>query len=177
MCRQLKCAGMEIDMNGYQRIYHELEPVFSEESRILILGSLPSPKSRETGFYYGHPKNRFWRVISTVFEEPLPETIEQKRELILRHRLALWDVIESCLIKGASDSSIKEPVANDIPKLLERTGISHIVTTGRKAQSLYMKLVYPRTGIEAICLPSTSPANCAVGEEELISCYGILREL
>ncbi|HIU87538.1 MAG TPA: DNA-deoxyinosine glycosylase [Candidatus Avilachnospira avistercoris] len=164
-------------MNGYQRIYHELEPVFSEESRILILGSLPSPKSRETGFYYGHPKNRFWRVISTVFEEPLPETIEQKRELILRHRLALWDVIESCLIKGASDSSIKEPVANDIPKLLERTGISHIVTTGRKAQSLYMKLVYPRTGIEAICLPSTSPANCAVGEEELISCYGILREL
>ncbi len=164
-------------MNGYQRIYHELEPVFSEESRILILGSLPSPKSRETGFYYGHPKNRFWRVISAVFEEPLPETIEQKRELILRHRLALWDVIESCLIKGASDSSIKEPVANDIPKLLERTGISHIVTTGRKAQSLYMKLVYPRTGIEAICLPSTSPANCAVGEEELISCYGILREL
>ena len=86
-------------------------------------------------------------------------------------------MIESCLIKGASDSSIKEPVANDIPKLLERTGISHIVTTGRKAQSLYMKLVYPRTGIEAICLPSTSPANCAVGEEELISCYGILREL
>ena len=164
-------------MNGYQRIYHELEPVFSEESRILILGSLPSPKSRETGFYYGHPKNRFWRVISAVFEEPLPETIEQKRELILRHRIALWDVIESCLIKGASDSSIKEPVANDIPKLLERTGISHIVTTGRKAQSLYMKLVYPRTGIEAICLPSTSPANCAVGEEELISCYGILREL
>ena len=164
-------------MNGYQRIYHELEPVFSEESRILILGSLPSPKSRETGFYYGHPKNRFWRVISAVFEEPLPETIEQKRELILRHRLALWDVIESCLIKGASDSSIKEPVVNDIPKLLERTGISHIVTTGRKAQSLYMKLVYPRTGIEAICLPSTSPANCAVGEEELISCYGILREL
>lgn len=177
MCRQLKRAGMENDMNGYQRIYHELEPVFSEESRILILGSLPSPKSRETGFYYGHPKNRFWRVISAVFEEPLPETIKQKRELILRHRLALWDVIESCLIKGASDGSIKEPVANDIPKLLERTGISHIVTTGRKAQSLYMKLVYPRTGIEAICLPSTSPANCAVGEEELISCYGILREL
>ena len=164
-------------MNSYQRIYHELEPVFSEESRILILRSLPSPKSRKTGFYYGHPKNRFWRVISTVFEEPLPETIEQKRELILRHRLALWDVIESCLIKGASDSSIKEPVANDIPKLLERTGIRHIVTTGRKAQSLYMKLVYPRTGIEAICLPSTSPANCAVGEEKLISCYGILREL
>ena len=165
------------DKDGYQRVYHELEPVWSPSSRVLILGSLPSPKSREQGFYYGHPQNRFWKVLSTVLEEPMPKSIDEKKELILSHDLALWDVLESCLIKGASDTSIREPVANDIASLMSKTDICHIVTTGGKADSLYKKLVYPDTGLSSIRLPSTSPANCAVGEAELIEAYGIIKEL
>ena len=153
------------------RVYHELPPVWSEESEILILGSLPSPKSRETGFYYGHPRNRFWKVLAGVYGEPVPRTIDEKKSMLKRHRIALWDVLESCLIRGASDTSIKDPVPNDIKGLIRKTHIRRIITTGSKAYSLYMKLVYPKTGIKAERLPSTSPANCAVSDQELVTMY------
>ena len=158
-------------LNGYQRVYHELEPFWQEDSEILILGSLPSPKSRETGFYYGHPRNRFWKVLSAAYGENCPEDLNEKKELLKKHKAALWDVIDNCLIKGAADGSIKDPVANDIAGLLRRTSIKRIFTTGTKAYELYTKLVYPKTGIPAVKLPSTSPANCAMSEEELISFY------
>ncbi len=154
-----------------RRVYHELPPVWTEDSEILILGSLPSPRSRETGFYYGHPRNRFWKVMAGVFGEAIPETVCEKKDMLNRHRIALWDVIESCLIRGAADTSIKNPIPNDIGGLIERTHISRVITTGSKAYSLYMKLVYPHTGIQAEALPSTSPANCAVSDQELIAMY------
>lgn len=156
---------------GYERIWHEIPPVWAPDSELLMLGSLPSPKSRETGFYYGHPRNRFWRVLAAVFEEPVPEDVEAKRSLILRHRIALWDVIDNCLIRGASDSSIKDPVPNDIAGLMKKTRISRIFTTGARADELYMKLCYPDTGVPSVRLPSTSPANCAMSDLEIIRIY------
>lgn len=140
-------------------VYHSLEPVFDSMSSILILGTMPSTASREAGFYYSHPQNRFWLVMSAVFNEPLPYTTEQKTKLVLSHGIALWDVLASCEIRGSEDSSIKKPVANDLAKLVAETGIRKIYTTGEKADTLYRKLCRQSTGIEAIPLPSTSPAN------------------
>ncbi len=161
-----------VDMKqGYERIWHEIPALWSPDSELLMLGSLPSPKSRETGFYYGHPRNRFWRVMAAVFEEPIPEDVEAKRSLMLRHRIALWDVIDNCLIRGASDSSIKDPVPNDIAGLMKKTHIRRIFTTGARADELYMKLCYPDTGLASIRLPSTSPANCAMKDQEIIRIY------
>ena len=119
-------------------VYHEIPPLWAPDSRVLILGSIPSPRSRETGFYYGHPRNRFWKTVAAVFGEAVPETIEEKKALMLKHRLALWDVLQSCYIRGASDGSIKDPVPNDIRGLMEKTEISRIFTTGEKADRLYM---------------------------------------
>lgn len=160
----------------YSHITHEFPPLYDANSRVLVLGSIPSPASRKQAFYYGHPQNRFWKVMAAIFGEPLPGTTEEKRILALSHGIALWDALEECDICGASDSSIKNPVPTDIPWLLRQTRISSIYATGRKAYDYYMKFNYPKTGIEAVLLPSTSPANCAVSLEKLIEAYSVIRD-
>lgn len=155
----------------YTHVTHGFPPLWDAECRTLILGSMPSPKSREQGFYYGHPQNRFWKVLAAVYCEAEPQTIEEKSRLALSHGIALWDSLVECDILGASDSSIKNPVAADIPWLLARTGIERIFTTGAAAFRFYQKYNFPRTGIEAVRLPSTSPANCAFSLGKLIEIY------
>ncbi len=149
---------------------HTLAPFYQHNSRILILGSLPSPKSREIGFYYSHPQNRFWMVLSALYHQPV-DTLEQKQQLLTSQHIALWDVIASCEIEGASDASIKNPIMNDIQGLLDKTEIHSIYTTGRQAYQLYMKNIYPITHISATYLPSTSPANARMKLNDLIQIY------
>ncbi|MDD7669190.1 MAG: DNA-deoxyinosine glycosylase [Agathobacter sp.] len=145
----------------YEHIVHSFEPVYDKDSEILILGTLPSVKSRENNFYYGHKQNRFWKVLATLLKEPVPETIEEKKAVLLAHRIALWDVIQSCDIKGSSDSSIKNVQPTDIGMILEKTNMTQIYANGNKAGQLYKRYQFPVTGIEATVLPSTSPANAA----------------
>ena len=145
----------------YEHIVHSFEPVYDKDSEILILGTLPSVKSRENNFYYGHKQNRFWKVLATLLKEPVPETIEEKKAMLLVHRIALWDVIQSCDIKGSSDSSIKNVQPTDIGMILEKTNMTQIYANGNKAGQLYKRYQFPVTGIEATVLPSTSPANAA----------------
>ena len=157
------------------RVEHPLSPVFDGNSRVLILGTMPSPKSREYGFYYSHPQNRFWRVVSELYGQPLPQTNEEKIAFLLRNRIALWDVLKSCTIDGADDGSIRDPVPNDIAGLLSRTDIRAVFTTGTKAFSLYRRLCLKRTGFPAVALPSTSPANCRhYTYEKLLEAYRVL---
>lgn len=158
-------------------VTHPLAPVYDSRSRVLILGTLPSPKSRELGFFYMHPQNRFWRVMSDLLGEPLPQTNDERRELLLRRGIALWDVLESCEIKGADDGSIRSPSANDLSIILKKADIRAVFTTGGKAAQLYKNLCLPKTGVEAKSLPSTSPANCRYySYEDLLREYGILLE-
>lgn len=145
----------------YEHIVHSFEPVYDKDSEILILGTLPSVKSRENNFYYGHKQNRFWKVLATLLKEPVPETIEEKKAMLLAHRIALWDVIQSCDIKGSSDSSIKNVQPTDIGMILKKTNVTQIYANGNKAGQLYKRYQFPVTGIEATVLPSTSPANAA----------------
>ena len=159
-----------------ERITHAFDPVFNSESRILVLGTMPSPKSRELGFYYSHPRNRFWPVLAKIFEEKIPETPEEKRNFCLRHKIALWDVLKECDIEGASDSSIKNAVPNDLSVILCSADIKAVFTTGATAAKLYKKFMEPATGIPAIALPSTSPANAKVKFEELCEEYKIVLE-
>lgn len=160
-----------------EHIVHPLNPVFDGNSRVLILGTMPSPKSREYGFYYSHPQNRFWRVVSDVYRQPIPVTPEEKKQFALRNRFALWDVLKSCTIQGADDASIRDPIPNDIARLLRQTGIRTVFTTGAKAASLYARFCRKETGVEAISLPSTSPANCRFYTyERLLYAYRILAE-
>ena len=154
-----------------EHIIHSIEPVFDAESRVLILGTMPSPKSREVQFYYGHPQNRFWRVLAAVLEEEVPQSVPEKKAMLLRHRVALWDVLAECEITGASDSSIRNPVANDLSVILDHASVQAVFTTGATAWKLYTRLQKPHTGIEAVRLPSTSPANCAVKMEALTEAY------
>ena len=158
------------------RVRHEFGPFYDKDSKVLILGSIPSPKSREQGFYYGHPQNRFWKVLADVLGEELPETVEQRKEMLARHHIALWDVLYSCEIKGASDTSIKDPVANDMNVILSEAGIRAIFTTGAKADELYKKMCYPICGVSSIRLPSTSPANCGYKYENLKEAYSQILE-
>lgn len=158
-------------------VQHSLEPVFDGSSAILVLGTMPSPVSREAGFYYSHPQNRFWQVLSAVFDEPLPYTNEQKKQFALSHGIALWDVLASCEIDGSEDSSIKKPVANDLSLVLSAAPIQAIYTTGDKAAVLYKKLCRGKTGRDAIPLPSTSPANRGrYPLNTLIEIYSVLRQ-
>lgn len=156
-------------------ITHQFAPVYNGESRVLMLGTMPSPKSREVGFYYGHPRNRFWRVVSDVCGEEMPETTEDKIAFAHRNKIAVWDVLAGCDIKGADDNSIRNPKANDMRVILEHADIQAIFATGTKAAALYQRYCYPETGIEIIMLPSTSPANCRVKYEELYQAYMQIR--
>ena len=153
-------------------LYHSIDPVFDENSRILLLGSFPSPKSRETGFYYGHPQNRFWKVLSAVLSVPEPHSVEEKREMLLSHGIALWDVLASCEIDGASDASIRDVVPNDIAALLQKVPIEAVFCNGATAYRIYTKYLQPVTGLAAVKLPSTSPANAACRPEMLRQVWG-----
>lgn len=160
----------------YEHIVHSFEPVYDKASEILILGTLPSVKSRENNFYYGHKQNRFWKVLATLLKEPIPDTIEEKKAMLLAHRIALWDVIQSCDIKGSSDSSIKNVQPTDIGMILEKTNITRIYANGNKAGQLYKRYQFPATGIEAMVLPSTSPANAAWSLERLCETWHVILE-
>lgn len=149
-------------------ILHPIPPIYDKSSRVLILGSFPSVKSREAGFFYAHPQNRFFRVLSALFGEELPKTNDQRRELLLRHQIAVWDVIKSCDIIGSSDSSITNAEANDISTILDACRIQRIFTNGKTAYTLYNKHISPQVGIAATPLPSTSPANAAWNMDRLI---------
>lgn len=149
-------------------IRHPIQPVYDENSKILILGSFPSVKSREQMFFYSHPQNRFWKVVSAVFECPVPETIEKKREFLLSSQIALWDVIYSCDIVGSSDSSIKNVVPNDLNLIFCSANIKKIFVNGKTSERYYNKYIRNRVNREAICLPSTSPANAVWTLERLI---------
>lgn len=160
----------------YEHIVHSFEPVYDKDSEILILGTLPSVKSRENNFYYGHKQNRFWKVLATLLKEPVPDTIEEKKAMLLTHRIAMWDVIQSCDIKGSSDSSIKNVQPTDIGMILEKTNITRIYANGNKAGQLYKRYQFPVTGIEAMVLPSTSPANAAWSLERLCEAWRVILE-
>ena len=163
-------------MLEYEHLTHTFDPVFDQSSKILILGSFPSVKSRENNFYYGHPQNRFWKVLANVYGMEVPTTIEEKKLFLLEHQIALWDVIESCTIIGSSDSSIKDVVVNDFSKVLESSKIEKIYVNGGKAYELYHKYAEKVTGKAAIKLPSTSPANAAWGLERLCIEWSQIRE-
>ena len=157
-------------------VIHEIPPVYDDRSKILILGSFPSVKSREGQFFYHHKQNRFWKVLAAVFEDTLPETIEEKKEFLLRHNIAIWDVIASCDIEGSSDSSIKNVQPTDIGMILEKTNITRIYANGNKAGQLYKRYQFPVTGIEAMVLPSTSPANAAWSLDRLCEAWRVILE-
>ena len=157
-----------------QHQIHTISPVYNEHSRILILGSFPSVKSREAGFFYGHPQNRFWKVLANVFQAEVPGTIEEKKACLVDHRVAVWDVIGKCEITGASASSIRNVVQNPISKILETTKIEQIFVNGKKAEQLYQRYIYPQTKRNAICLPSTSPANASWNLEKLTEAWKIV---
>ena len=154
--------------NEPQKVVHPFEPVWDKDCEILILGSLPSVKSREVQFYYGHPKNRFWQVLASVYGAPTPVTTEEKKAFLLENHIALWDVVASCEISASSDSSIKNVAVYDICPLIEKSKISRIFTNGATADRLYRKYIFPQTGIEPVKLPSTSPANAAWRTESLV---------
>lgn len=152
-------------------VTHEFDAFFDKDSRVLILGTIPSPKSREQGFYYGHPQNRFWKVLADVLGEEFPQTVEERKRFLKRNHIALWDVLESCEIKGASDVSIRNAKPNDMNRILQVADIRAIFATGVKAAQLYKKLCFPECGVEAVRLPSTSPANCGCSYEKLREAY------
>lgn len=155
----------------YQTLTHTFEPIYDKNSKILILGSFPSVKSRENHFYYGHPQNRFWKVIARVTDSPVPETIEEKKQLLLSNHIAIWDVIASCTILGSSDTSIKDVVVNDFSKILQNSSIERIYVNGGKAYELYHKYAEKQTNIQAVKLPSTSPANAAWNIDRLCEAW------
>lgn len=163
-------------MGEYERIQHGFAPVFDGRSRVLILGTLPSGKSRETGFYYGHPQNRFWKVLAVLFDEDVPQTVGDKKAMLLRNGVAVWDVVDSCDIIGASDSSIKNVVPADVAGLLARTGVEKVFANGALAKKLYDKYTLDRTGIPAVQLPSTSPANARFRLDDLVKSWEIIKD-
>ena len=148
---------------------HPIPPVFDTGSEILILGSFPSVRSREICFFYGHPQNRFWKVLSAVYEEDAMQTIGEKKDFLLRNHIALWDVIHSCEITGSSDASIRNVIPNDPDVILKAADIRTIYTNGKTAYKYYVKYMQPVTKRPAVCLPSTSPANAAWSCERLVS--------
>lgn len=154
---------------------HNINPIYNKNSKVLILGSFPSVKSREAQFYYYHPQNRFWKIIENLYHESLT-TIDEKKNFLFLHHIALWDVIESCEIKGSSDCSIENVKVNDIVFILKNSQIKTIYTNGKKAHQLYQRYCLPHTHIEDICLPSSSPANATYSLDQLIEEYKIIQD-
>lgn len=152
-------------------ILHPIPPVYDKDSKVLILGSFPSVRSREEGFFYGHPQNRFWKVAAKVFGEKTPETTEDKKAFLIRNRIALWDVIGSCEIEGSSDSSIRNVSVNDLSVILKAADIQAVFLNGRKAEQLYKKYLFPAYERDAVCLPSTNPANAAWSLDRLTAAW------
>ena len=150
---------------------HPFSPLYDEESEILILGSFPSVKSREEGFYYGHPRNRFWKVVASVFNDDEPGTVEDKSAFLHRNHIALWDVICSCEIEGSSDSSIRNVEVNDLGIILHAAKIREIYVNGKTAYRFYQKYTQPLIQRPAVCLPSSSPANAAWNMERLLESW------
>ncbi len=155
-------------------IEHPIAPIYDENSEILILGSFPSVKSRDEGFFYGHPQNRFWKVVSAVYGEEVPKTIPEKKSFLLRNHIALWDVIGSCDIEGSADSSIRNVSANDLSVILNYAEIRQIYVNGQTAYKYYRKYSEKATGRSAVCLPSTSPANAAWSLERLTEAWNCI---
>ena len=155
---------------------HTIPPIFDADCHTLILGSFPSVKSREVAFYYGHPQNRFWKVLAAVFGEDVPQTVEGKTALLLHHHIALWDVVASCEIHGSSDASMRQVVPNDLSPILQAAPIERIFTNGGTAHQLYQKLILKKTGIPDIPLPSTSPANARCSLADLTEKWLCIRE-
>lgn len=163
-------------MGSGEKLVHTIAPVYDSDSKILILGSFPSVKSREQQFFYGHKQNRFWRVMAQVLGCAVPEDIKQKRDMLLAHHVALWDVIASCEITGSSDASIRNVKPNDLSRILSRADIQSIYTNGSKAYQLYQKYIFPINGRKAYPLPSTSPANAGYSPEKLVEAWSVIQE-
>ncbi len=157
-------------------IIHPIPPVYDERSQILILGSFPSVKSRETGFFYGHPQNRYWKVLAAVYGENCPASVPEKRAFLLRNHIAAWDVIHSCEITGSSDASIRNVTVNDLREILDAADIRAIYVNGKTAEKMYRKYTWPQIGRECIVLPSTSPANAAWNLDRLVEAWKIIKE-
>ena len=158
----------------YNRVKHTFQPIYNINSKILILGTFPSVKSRETQFYYGHPQNRFWKVIAGVFQCEIPQTNEEKKQMLFNNNIAIWDVIESCDIVGSSDSSIQNVIPNDLSIILNHSNIKKIYANGKTAAKLYEKYTESVTGKSIITLPSTSPANAAYRLEQLVETWKLI---
>lgn len=156
-------------------IQHPIPPVYDRDSRIIILGSFPSVKSREAMFFYGHPQNRYWKVLAAVFGEEVPMTVPDRKAFLLRNHIAAWDVIASCDIVGSSDSSIKNVTANDLTPILETADIKEIFVNGKTAEKMYKKYIEPVTDRSCVCLPSTSPANAAWTLEKLVEAWSVVK--
>ena len=153
---------------------HPFPPVYNEHSRILILGSFPSVKSRDTGFYYGHPRNRFWDTLAALLRTPVPQTTDEKRAFLLAHHIALWDTCAACTVTGSADTAIRQVVPNDIRPILADADIRAVFCGGKTAHRLYERHILPQTGIPAVCLPSTSPANAACSKEDLFAAWSVI---
>lgn len=156
---------------------HPFPPLYDKNSKVLILGSFPSVKSREQMFFYGHPQNRFWKVVSAVMGTDTPVTIEEKNDFLHANHIALWDVIASCNITGSSDSSIKNVVANDLTEILKNADIRQIFVNGKTAEKYYNKYIRDTIGREAVCLPSTSPANAGWSVDRLVDAWIVIKNL
>ena len=160
---------------GPLNIIHPIPPTYDENSRILILGSFPSVKSREMMYFYGHPQNRFWKLMAALYEEEVPVTVPERKDLLLRNRIAVWDSIKQCTVTGSSDSSIKDVIPNDLTPILESAPIEQIYCNGRKSWEMYHRYIEPATHRQAIALPSTSPANAACTMDKLIEAWKIIK--
>jgi hypoxanthine-DNA glycosylase len=158
-------------------LVHPFAPVYRNDSRVLILGTMPSPASRRAAFYYGHPRNRFWKVLAAVFDAPVPESVEEKTGFVYERGLALWDVLASCHIEGAVDQTIRGGTVNDFSRIIRESRIHTVVCAGKKAWTLYQKEAKQKTGLDAVPLPSTSPANCAVSFGELCAAYRYVKDI
>lgn len=164
-------------MSEKMHISHPIPPFWNKNSRVLILGSFPSVKSRENGFFYGHRQNRFWKVLAAVFDFPVPETIEEKKQLLLENNIALWDVIAACDITGSADSSIRNVKPNDILPIIMKSKITAVFVNGNTAAKLYEKYLFPKTKIKATVLPSTSPANAKYSLKMLVERWKVIKTL
>ena len=157
-----------------QTIVHPIPPTYDKNSRILILGSFPSVKTREMMFFYGHPQNRFWKVLAALYQTEVPMTVEERRAFLLEHQIAVWDSIHQCTIIGSSDSSIRDVIPNDLSPILKTANIEGIFCNGKKSWEMYHKYIEPETGRSAVALPSTSPANAAWSLEKLTDAWSVI---